>query len=687
MLIGALAASGLAPVQSSLHALSSHVLSDANAIDPKSGYIPWRQVGILRKGKTSCPPVHGWQIEPALAQDNPFNVLTLPRIPAKAAANRALIHKVGLDRFCTYNRPLQSNEPFVRPADLLTAKPDRMAIATFGQDQPQVPSAPPAAPFASILADEFKNQTGRVPFRFAASNTPDVQLTFIDSQPDQNSLSSSAPLSGSQHGYAMGQLARELVCDDDGQCAATITSLRALNYGDPKQLSIPLPADSGGRVGTIADIALKIEQAVSDFNLSGSSQHLILNLSIGWDGETPLDGLRTDIDARTVSQLEPSVQRVYAALQFAAQSDVLVIAAAGNRRGGSLHDSRWPVLPAAWELRHPSSPPLHSKLVYAVGGVDWQGLPLSNSRTRGLPRLVAYGDHAAAIEGKTVTGVFTGTSVSAAVVSSIAAVVWHLRPGLRPAGVMRLLDRSADGQEAHADFYVRRPHHPAPRLREVSLCAAIERACGSGARPCSALTIASAAQCKPLVHQPPVLPSLIGGTEAAYHVTGPQPLNAVCHPRARLMTADDAVPTDICPTDEYRSVLSQRWVLPQPGDNPCPSCSIIPPGGGPAAFHAASSSIPQSEKRYNLVIEISQEWIASVGNLESATLDIDRFKHGVLVKRMTYPIFVRGQAIPNIMTNLGDGHGLEGCRAQLNFVVKRGSEPPMSIQSPVLLDP
>ena len=55
-----------------------------------------------------------------------------------------------------------------------------------------------------------------------------------------------------------------------------------------------------------------------------------------------------ELDKRRVSQLQLDTQLVYKALQYARRSNALVIAAAGNRRGGG--ESNWPLLPAAWEL-------------------------------------------------------------------------------------------------------------------------------------------------------------------------------------------------------------------------------------------------------------------------------------------------------------------------------------------------
>jgi hypothetical protein len=627
----------------------------------------------------------------------------------QAAADRALIHELGLDRFCVYTASTDPPPQFRPPKELVAAKPDRMALSVSGSDSLSA-SALQALDqkVGSILADEFKSQTGRVPLPLVGP--PNVRITFVDSLPDEETLSAIPP-SGSQHGYTLAHLAQQLVCHD-GRCAATIASRRTLNR-DQNQLSPALPDDRGGHIGEISELAEVITKEVWDWLRSGNPRHLILNLSIGWDGENKLDGLRTDLDARELSELEPSVQAVYGALQFAVRKGVLVIAAAGNRRGGSLNDSNWPLLPAAWELQRPSRLPADSKLVYAVGGVDWQGLPLPNSRTRGLPERVAYGDHAAAEVARpdlgpgmtSLTAVYTGTSVATAVVSSVAAVIWHLRPELRPAEVMEIIDRSSVPQEARADFYAGRDTSPLsmppPLIRQVSLCAAVKQACAPDGRRCST-TLAVAPECKLYRQPPPLFPILLGiemPSAAPFQITNPPPIPP-CHPSMRLLTSDGRVPLAACPTDKYYSISCQRWVLPQPGDDPCPKCSLFPPPPitnaslhGPSVS-ASISYTPSGKQFYALAIPISPDWSATFenGGIESASLDIDRFANGVLVNRMTYPIKIEDLKTKVktkellMVPGLGDGESLRGCRAQLNFVVVT-PEGKMSIQSPVMVDP
>jgi subtilase family protein len=645
-----------------------------DTIDPKNGTIPWRWIGALRKGSTTCPKIRQWEKPKPLL---PTKGSGTPKwYSALTTTDRALISDLGLDRLCVYTTKARPIPRFVIPrgSALTEASPDRMAVSV---------SAAPPKTVKSILADEFLRQTG--PVDLPLTGQPNVRLTFLDSEPD--GPLSFTPHQGLQHGYTLGHLAHEIVCGGSA-CAATIQNVRALAYGDPTQ--DPLPSDQAGYVGALSELGPKILQAIGEWKSSGD-KHLVLNLSIGWDGEIPFAGGTTDLKARRISELDISARSIYGALQIAACNNVLVIAAAGNRRGGSLHDSNWPILPAAWELHRPSR---HSrfgpKLVYAVGGVDWQGLPLPNSRTKGLPRRVAYGDHATADVNGTPTAVYTGTSVSAAVVSSVAAVVWDLRPELRPAQVMWLIDHSGTltPQKVRADFYAGRR---APRIQEISLCAAVKKAWGRRGGAYSAIGTA-VSRCAPLDWQPPVFSGLFPNVRslAAQFQKTSASASPPCDSRTLLYSTGGSVSPPFCPTDQLTSVLSQRWVLPQPGDNPCANCVLFPTGPpGGASSAAGSTSTSPGTELYDLAIEIDPSWNNGLpdAQLEStAMLEIDRFEKGRFVKRDTYPIHVDPTQGTLTVSGLGDGHSLKGCRAQLNWVVKTVTGP-MSIQSPVVVDP
>lgn len=669
-------------------------------IDPKNGYMSNRWIGLQSRSSGRCLEVRGWTGEPLLDPKS---------------ARDALIRELGLDRFCVYT-PKSKSSPVPRfvPPPGLEAERDRLSISAAGADLVQespLTSTTQLDKVDAVLAQEFLTQAGQMsPLPGLTSGSPKVQITVLDSEPDGPLRLSLPTPPGPQHGFAVAHLTQGLVGDGTG--AVKVLDKRALNNILDKSalnnndILKTVPVGEAGSIGTISDLGKAIIAAVKECE---PRKHLILNLSIGWDGETPLDGLRTDLAARKVSELEPSVQLVYRALQLAARKGVLVIAAAGNRRGGSLHDSNWPVLPAAWELRRPSRWPFGPPLIYAVGGVDWQGLPLPNSRTNGLPRRVAYGDHATVSVNGTPTPVYTGTSISTAVVSATAAVIWHLRPELKPAEVMGLIDSSGETQDARADFYPgsqSSPPPPAPQIREISLCAAVKVACSTYGLNCPTMTC-------PQPHQPPPLSALLSqpdpGSGTPFQPTGfPSlpPSLPPCHQGTVLLTAagDPPVVQPVCPTDQCSSISARPWVFPQPGDDPCPNCTLVPTGppqhasslapsvfAGPSVF-ARISDVSSGPQLYQLAIALNQSWLAALQEDASlnvtAMLDIDCFVPDQPMKRTTYPVQI------DYHTNrawtafgFGDGQSLKGCRAQLNFVVQDESGKEWSVQNPVVVDP
>lgn len=642
-----------------------------NGIDPKEAYTEWRRIGRRKKG-IPCPSVQGWNVKPLLEE----------RCGAKPR-DLARLSRRGLDRYCVYTATTNPPAPFRKPLGLEAVARDRMALGASGDLDLKV---------APDMAEKFLQQAGAT---FSSleleAGSPTVRLTFLDSQPTQEGVPLQPPADGSKHGYTLMRLASQLVCTPPGHCAATIASRRTLNY-DRFGPDENTPSGHGGHLGTVSDLAQAIVDEVDFWLPTASSSHLILNISLGWDGEDDL------------IPIEPTVQAVYDALGYAADQGVLVIAAAGNRRGGP-NPSQWPLLPAAWERRHW---PFGPKRIYAVGGVDWQGVPLSNSRQGGFPRRVAYGDHAVSYlpglpPDESYTPIYTGTSVSAAVVSSAAAMIWHLRPGLTPREVMRLLRRSGDPLETRADFYGWRdlsPLWPAPEAKRVSVCAAVKYACEDAPAGCPSLE--QPVDCPPWERQPAPLAKLFPDADPTPKDyapgTLPPGLTPPCDRLTQVMAEAGSVIQDPCPTDQFGSITGQRWVFPQPPEDPCPGCVMFPP----PPFHqwslAAESSaededtITEGPKYYNLRIEITDNWqgFPLEGSvLQSATLDIDRFVNGALFNRLTYPIPFDPETNRPVteMTGLGDGGSLFGCRAQINFVVKLPDNSLASIQNTVIVDP
>src|SRR5690606_30927345 len=138
----------------------------------------------------------------------------------------------------------------------------------------------------------------------------------------------------------------------------------------------------------------------------------------------------------------------------------LMVAAAGNTKNelcpeqyvGALAPARFEALAAptgfeCWLLGHnpqwTQSYPIFAggggnyvPLVHAVGGLDESDEMLINSRLEAMPRLAALGASGIVDPGAEA---LSGTSVSAAVTSATAALLWSYRPELRPDEVMQLI--------------------------------------------------------------------------------------------------------------------------------------------------------------------------------------------------------------------------------------------------------
>ncbi len=655
---------------------------------PGPAYTNRRWIGLMKKGLSQCPPADGWSAD-SLTSGFHFD----PQ----------LLQESGLDRFCVYTNvdPSKPLEPL--PAGLVKAERDRMDLSAMATHVPSTGALNDAS--WRILTDRFLDQAGQA--HLARTDVPHVRLVFIDSHPT-GEWPLPPPLPDQPwHGYTMAHFAHRIACGGGNSCPIVIATRLALRYpAYAPDMPIPRPSaasESGGRLGLVSDLALAISNEVGRWESSQPKTKLVLNLSVGWDGELQGKGSIPDLKSRRKSKLEPSVLAVYDALRYAARRGVLVIAAAGNRQrpgtGG-------PVLPAAWELYRPSRMPfgLCRKPLYAMGGVDWQGLPLANSRPGGRPRRAAYGDHAIVETGEPAaapggpeesTLVYTGTSVSAAVASSIAAVLWDLRPELRRAGVMRLLERTADVLETRADFYAWRRFSAIlgpPRVRRLSLCRSVLDACGPDGSRCAAL---ESIACR-LGRYAPADLSLISLPEVTTSFEPPSPPPPPCDSRTRLhrATARTIRPTpgvtarDLCPLELLSGLTAADWVGPQPEENPCPNCTVVPE----PPRHVSLSLAEPAEPGYALLLEIDPQWQATTAAaINSAILTINCYADGGSpAERISLDVSDQLSSSPaKVFLHAIDGReSLAGCTASVDFKVSaiaNGQE--RSVQSPVYVDP
>lgn len=319
-----------------------------------------------------------------------------------------------------------------------------------------------------------------------------------------------------------------------------------------------------------SDLATAIREEVDDWLQQKSQRHLVLNLSLAWDGK-----LFGGLNGEQIADMQAGTQAVYRALQYAASYDVLVLAAAGNQKKEPCANFG-PLLPAGWE----SEPPRENccgeadgaPILYAVGGLRADGSPLDNARPSGMPRRAAFGE----------TKVFTGSSVATAIVSSIAAVVWDTFPDLNSCEVMDILDgthRCLPPDETGTD----QPMKAAATEEDQERPLRADFWFGANART-DGRTHAGApvgAPAEAPVEAPPVSRlSLCTVLRKACEKESSIPFCSslpTCEPLKAAQTR--IVQRNVEPRGEHRvdQGSCEPWLYPQPESVPCPSCG--PPGG------------------------------------------------------------------------------------------------------------
>jgi len=506
----------------------------------------WRWIGISRCG-VPCPDIPGWTVRPLFPQVPPAasgpegSCATKGSEQGDFPATKQSEKVPGpdviqeLSRFCVYEAADKGRErpqaPPARSAELVRLDQDCAALAASAPADPDRESA-------AASSQDFMAESGLPVRPFTIANPYSVRLAFLDTQPTAEHLPEWQ--GNSPHGFALAYIGQSLVCEDES-CAARITTRLALPIIEFNPKSPKLTRrdeDKGGYLGMQSDLAVAIKNEVDDWQRGrrGSSErHLVLNLSLAWDGE-----LFGGLGQEQIYDMRAGTQAVYRVLQYAAGFDALVLAAAGNAKAEPCSNFG-PLLPAAWEtdsVRDESCRDHRRPLLYAVGGLQAGGSALGNARPGGMPRRAAYAVNAEArcplASGYTAT--LTGTSVSTAVVSSIASVVWASFPDKSSCEVMDMLDASGDELPLLADFWFGDSAFPAPahpHVHRLSLCRVLEHVCARRDATC----------------QVPLRCALSRRGSSAW-----------------LQPSDpSAWPRETC----------QPWLYPQPDSPTCPAC---PPG-------------------------------------------------------------------------------------------------------------
>jgi hypothetical protein len=328
----------------------------------------------------------------------------------------------------------------------------------------------------------------------AAALLPPVRVAVVDATPRK--LGMKAP-DRSGHGFAVSRVAGTLACPkpDDVECTdRVVVAHLALPIIDEMQGNLDEDWDHGGRTGTPLHLSDALEEAIEEWRPVRQRQHLIINLSVGWD---PIK-----LDER-----DDAVRRIRTLLERASCLGALIVAAAGNFTGSS-----GPIYPAAFEAQPAprgdrchallapelgpkqtaierarwEAKPRYAPLVHSVGAVDALDQRTLVNRRWGQPRLSALGATVTVPgpPGTPHTPVMDGTSMSAAIVSGIAAKVWAVRPDLDAAGVMQIVYESGmplkvgnSVERPQTEYCLNQKYGPCSGwpVRRASLCRAMSR--------------------------------------------------------------------------------------------------------------------------------------------------------------------------------------------------------------------
>lgn len=508
------------------------------------------QVAVKAVNQGDCPDATGWLGSPLFAN-----------APA------------GLRRFCSYEWTGVGSPKVAALANapgVLATAPDCGVALTQTQD----------AVWTAVGSDveaAFHWGIGRATdtdlvLSASESSRWDVRVAVVDSVPEPKPTTPR-----SQHGELMVSLINDIACPGEinGCAVGVVRSLGLPRYGDNHVDTI-----NGGYYGTQSDLAKAIYASVESWKatVGAPSQpeqaKLIINLSVGWEGE--IFGDTDDLTPR------PAVEAVHTALEYAACHGALLIAAAGNQ-GYTCETG--PLLPGAWEM-HPAPsnarcqelgapmPPGgggYKPLVYSVGGLNHHRYPMLGSRVDAMPRLAALATNAVA--GGDSTSI-TGTSAATAVASGAAALVWSYNPQLSPAAVMSILHQSGGPTSLTADYYL--SGALVTDVQAINACAALELACNLPGATCPAMPFASPLACIGAT-PPATLAEVFDEIELAYDdyaspsVIGSElECDLECGTPAVAFIADPSVPV-ACPEP---SSMVMPFTLPQPTQIGCPNCTL-----------------------------------------------------------------------------------------------------------------
>jgi hypothetical protein len=407
---------------------------------PKPGRLCESRYAIVETRGPTCEALLGggdWKLVPR--RETAPNVRQRKR--AAVSPNQSRTAAPGAQPFCVYEwarkeRPMA--EAFSRIGGTQECA---LAVGLAGSAAlpPPVPPPPGLPPSGPIFHQNFERQVKAFASPSAAKAWEKLQkagtgrpvVAVLDTSPYGVTRRDA-----SGHGYAMSRIIGHVACVGGADAPGCPDVVRPY-------VALPLvykngswqPGPDGGFVGYFHDLSDAFQQALADRPDAG---HLIVNLSLGWDPTT------TEPNGTEVRKMKELLEWAYC-------EGVLVIGAAGN----GTTTAQAPVLPAGLEstrdlpdtarcqqlgITNPKLPARGARyraLIHSVGSVDLYDERLPTVRAWAHPRIAAYGESVTIPgPGGTFSDPSTGTSDSAAAISSMAAALWTIKPNLDTAQVM-----------------------------------------------------------------------------------------------------------------------------------------------------------------------------------------------------------------------------------------------------------
>jgi hypothetical protein len=383
------------------------------------------------------------------------------------------------------------------------------------------------------------------------------------------------------HGRDVGLLLRRMTCPDNQAvdartgCKIGLANYLVLDREPDEAGGTRINRIEGGYFGTPGTLAEMIWWTVVMWQYRNPDAKLVINMSVGWE-ETGPHLARTD----------HVVQSVRAALSNARCAGALPIVAAGNKSGSGPNPSTGPMGPAFfesydWDGCDPVAPASES-IVFSVGGIDGAGQALASTRVGGRPHLAAYAYQVPADEQYLVPSTpadpvfgsppLTGTSMSAAATSAIAAMLWSYSPDVPAGQVMEVVFETGTKVDGVAD-YCFGPLCTIPyEIHRVSLCAALD-----------SVGAILPGTCVEPVYQNPTWSDeqlaeadlIATGVQLPTLTSQPAPVQECGADTSIYFDAQGQLPLEICPDATYTNYIPMPQLVPQPRKPVCPTCGFI----------------------------------------------------------------------------------------------------------------